>query len=339
MKVTFFGCKLWEEEYLRTKLAHAGIAIDAIFTKELLHKEQLPEVRDIDMACVFVDSHIDGVVIAALPNLKYIVTRSTGYDHIDLAATAARGITVTSVPSYGEHTVAEQAFALLLAVSRKLYRAADQIRETGSFSFDDLQGFDLKDKTMGVVGTGRIGRHSVRIAQGFGMNVVAYDPQPNAQLEQELKIRYLPFEELLRVSDVVTIHVPYLPQTHHLFNEAAFAKMKKGAVIINTARGQVVDTQALVMALSSGQLGGAGLDVLEEEGVVKDELGFIARGNAGEHDLKTILANHVLFDMPNVVITPHNAFNTREALTRILDTTVEDIASCVAGKPINVVRA
>ena len=339
MNVIFFGCKLWEEEYLRAKLASAGVDIEATFTKDILTKEQLPKKRDHEMISVFVDSKIDAVVIAAFPKLQYIVTRSTGYDHIDLSACKKRGIVVSSVPSYGENTVAEQAFALLLAVSRKLYRAADQIRETGSFKFDDLQGFDLKDKTMGVVGTGRIGRHSVRIAQGFGMKVVAYDPQPNAQLEQECKFTYMPFEELLRVSDVVTIHVPYLPQTHHLFNEAAFAKMKKGSVLINTARGQVVDTQALVMAISSGHLAGAGLDVLEEEGVVKDELGFIAHGVAGEHDLKTILANHVLFDMPNVVITPHNAFNTKEALMRILDVTIDDIASCVTGSPINVVSA
>ena len=339
MKITFFGCKLWEEEYLRGKLASLGVDVAATFTTDILTKEQLPDTRDQEIICVFVDSQMDATVIEAFPSLKYIVTRSTGYDHIDLAACKKRTIVVTSVPSYGENTVAEQAFALLLAISRKLYRAVDQIRETGSFKFDDLQGFDLKDKTIGVVGTGRIGRHSIRIAQGFGMKVVAYDPQPNAQLEQEYKITYLPFEELLRVSDVITIHVPYLPQTHHLFNEAAFGKMKKGAVLINTARGQVVDTQALVMALSSGGLGGAGLDVLEEEGVVKDELGFIVHGNAGEHDLKTILANHVLFDMPNVVITPHNAFNTREALTRILDTTIEDIASCVKGKPVNIVSS
>jgi len=339
MKATFFGCKLWEEEYLRAKLASAGVDIEPTFTKDLLNKDTLPEARDIELACVFVDSNVDGVVIAALPNLKYIVTRSTGFDHIDLAAAKARNIVVSSVPSYGENTVAEQAFALLLSVSRKLYRAIDQIRETGSFSFNDLQGFDLKDKTIGVVGTGRIGRHSIRIAQGFGMKVVAYDPMPNAQLEQDLKFQYLPFEELLRVSDVVTIHVPYLPQTHHLFNEAVFAKMKQGSVLINTARGQIVDTQALLVALTSGHLWGAGLDVLEEEGIEKDELNFIVHGDASGHDLKTILANHVLIDLPNVVITPHNAFNTKEALTRILDTTIEDIAGCVSGKPVNLVNS
>jgi len=339
MKATFFGCKLWEEEYLRAKLASAGLDIEPTFTKELLNKDALPEARDVELACVFVDSNIDGIVIAALPNLKYIVTRSTGFDHIDMAAAKARNIAVSSVPSYGENTVAEQAFALLLSVSRKLYKAIDQIRETGSFSFEELQGFDLKDKTIGVVGTGRIGRHSIRIAQGFGMKVVAYDPMPNAQLEKELQFQYLPFEELLRVSDVITIHVPYLPQTHHLFNEAVFAKMKKGTVLINTARGQIVDTQALVAALASGQLWGAGLDVLEEEGIEKDELNFIVHGNVQGHDLKTVLANHVLLEMENVVITPHNAFNTKEALTRILDTTIEDIAGFVGNKPVNLVNS
>lgn len=338
MKVAFFSSKEWEEEYLRSKLKTAGVDVEAVFSKEILTKEHLPEERDAEMICVFVDSLVDSVVIEAFPNLKYIVTRSTGFDHIDLEAAKKKNIVVSSVPSYGENTVAEQAFALILGISRKLYRAVDQIRETGSFSFDDLQGFDLKDKTIGVVGTGRIGRHSIRIAQGFSMKVVAFDPMPNSKLESELKFTYMPFEELLRVSDVVTIHVPYLPQTHHMFNDAAFGKMKKGAVLINTSRGQVVETQALLKALTKGQLGGAGLDVLEEEGVVKDELGFISSGNASEHDLKTILANHVLIDLPNVLITPHNAFNTREALTRILDTTIEDITASISGKPINVVN-
>ncbi len=338
MKIVFFGTKLWEEEYLRKKIQEQNIALDAIFEKSILSKEHMPSDVNFEIACVFVDSSVSRDVITALPNLKFIPTRSTGYDHIDLAAASERSIVVSTVPSYGENTVAEQAFGLLLSISRKIYQGYDQIRETGSFSFEALQGFDLKGKTIGVVGTGRIGWHSIKIAKGFDMNVIAYDPHPNEKLATDLGFVYKSFEDVLRESDVVTLHVPYMKETHHLINTQTLGLMKKSAVIINTSRGPVIDTEALVLALKAGQLGGAGLDVLEEEGVIKDELDFIAHGHPEEHNLKTILANHILFDMPNVIITPHNAFNTREALERILDTTVENIKAYLAGAPINLAK-
>lgn len=338
MKIVFFGTKLWEEEYLRKKFQEQNIALDAIFEKSILSKEHIPSDVNFEIACVFVDSSVSRDVITALPNLKFIPTRSTGYDHIDLAAASERSIVVSTVPSYGENTVAEQAFGLLLSISRKIYQGYDQIRETGSFSFEALQGFDLKGKTIGVIGTGRIGWHSIKIAKGFDMNVIAYDPHPNEKLATDLGFVYKSLEDVLRESDVVTLHVPYMKETHHLINTQTLGLMKKSAVIINTSRGPVIDTEALVLALKAGQLGGAGLDVLEEEGVIKDELDFIAHGHPEEHNLKTILANHILFDMPNVIITPHNAFNTREALERILDTTVENIKAYLVGAPINLAK-
>lgn len=338
MKITFFGTKLWEQEYLQQKIAERALAVESSFVTDIVTPDKLPQDTSVEIACVFVDSVVSKPVIDVLPNLKFIPTRSTGFDHIDLATAATKNISVSNVPSYGENTVAEQAFALLLSVSRKIYLAYDQIRETGSFKFDALQGFDLKGKTIGVIGTGRIGRYSVKIAKGFDMRVVAYDLHPNQDLAKEFGFEYMSLEDVLRASDVVTIHVPYMPETHHLFNEKTFPLMKKNAVLINTSRGPVVDTQALVMALKNEQIGGAGLDVLEEEGVIKDELDFIVHGHPEGHDLKTILANHVLFDMPNVVITPHNAFNTREALQRILDTTLDNIEAFLKGSPINVVK-
>jgi D-lactate dehydrogenase len=242
------------------------------------------------------------------------------------------------VPSYGENTVAEYAFALILALSRKIYDSYDRIRETGSFNLDGLRGFDLKGKTLGVVGTGRIGKNVIRIAKGFEMEVIAYDPYPDDKTAQAMGFRYVSLEELLTQSKVVSLHVPLLPETTHLINDKTLELMAPDSFLINTARGGVVDTQALVRAIKAGQLAGAALDVLEEEGVVKDELSFLtSSAPAKSPDLKTVLANHILIDLPNVIVTPHNAFNTKEALERIMDTTVDNIRNYIIGQPTSVV--
>lgn len=337
MKIGFFGIKEWEKEYIvarKEKMAGA----DLWFTEEILSEEHLPAADDFEAISVFVDSAVTAKVLEKLPRLKFIATRSTGFDHIDLEACRKKGIAISYVPSYGENTVAEFAFGLLLTLSRKIYESYDRIRETGNWSFEGLQGFDLKGKTIGVVGTGRIGRHSIKIAEGFGMNIIGYDLHPDARLAEEFGFEYKSLDNLLSAADIVTLHVPYLPETHHLINEKRFGQMKKGAILINTSRGAVVETEALVKALKSGHLGGAGIDVFEEEGVVKDEMDFLVSGKAEGHNLKTIIANHVLVDMPNVVLTPHNAFNTREALQRILDTTVENISGYLKGELLNAVR-
>ncbi|MFH1759054.1 MAG: NAD(P)-dependent oxidoreductase, partial [Patescibacteria group bacterium] len=184
---------------------------------------------------------------------------------------------------------------------------------------------------------GNIGKHVIHYANAFGMKVIAYDKFPNKELAVTENFSYVKFDDLLKKSDIVTLHVPYLKSTHHLIDKKALSNMKKDAYLINTSRGAVVDTEALVEALQKKKLGGAGLDVLEEEGVTKDEMTFLFHGHPKEHNLKTILANHILIDMPNVIITPHNAFNTREALYRILDTTVENIKEFIKGKPINII--
>lgn len=337
-KIAFFGVKPYDKAYLENKIREVGIDADVTYSEEIINKDNLPSETDADILSVFVNSVVDTSVMNAFPNLKCIVTRSTGFDHIDLDAAKKKGITVVNVPSYGENTVAEFAFGLILTLSRKLFSAIDQIKETGSFRVDGLQGFDLKGKTLGIVGTGRIGRHTIKMGLGFGMRVIGFDAFPNEKLAKELGFEYRSFDDVLHESDVISIHVPYMKETHHLFNKTAFQKMKKGAVLVNTSRGAVVETQALVAALKDGQLGGAGLDVLEEEGVIKDEMGFLVSGHPAEHDLKTILANHVLIDMPNVVITPHNAFNTKEALERILDTTVEGMKGFLDNAPVHVVE-
>ncbi len=337
-KAIFFNLEQWAQDYIKNNQALVAAGVEVDFVNGIIDKDHPASDVNFDILGTFVDSAADATVIGALPNLRHIATLSTGYDHIDLQACAARGITVSYVPTYGENTVAEYAFGLILALSRKICEAKERVKEEGSFRLDGLRGFDLMGKTLGILGTGHIGQHVVRMAKGFGMNVIAFDAFPNAALAVQLGFEYKPLPEVLSQSDIVTVHVPYLPSTHHLINAQNIGLMKSGAYLVNTARGAVVETDALVAALQSGHLAGAGLDVLEEEGMIKDELTALVTGHAGEHDLKTVLEDHALIDMPNVIITPHNAFNTKEAFTRILDTTVGNIVGFANGTPVNLVK-
>ncbi|MBI3638256.1 hydroxyacid dehydrogenase [Candidatus Wolfebacteria bacterium] len=337
MKIFFAEIENWEIDYIKERLPNAEL----FFSEKKLDKDNLPEQKDFDAISAFVGSVVDEDVLKNFPNVKMITTRSTGFDHLNLKALKEKNIKVGYVPGYGDNTVAEMAFGLILCLSRKIYEAYDRIKETGSFSFEGLRGFDLNGKTIGIVGTGRIGKHMIKIAKGFGMNVVAFDLFPNKDLEKEMNFKYLPLDELLGTSDIISLHVPYiLPSagsgqaTHHLINLNNVGKIKKGALLINTARGGIIETDALIKGLNEGILGGAGLDVLEEEGIIKDEREFLLHGHPEGHNLKTVLENHVLIDMPNVIITPHNAFNTKEALQRILDTDIENIKNFVEkGEP------
>ena len=281
----------------------------------------------------FIHPHIGRAELAAMPALKLIATRSTGYDHIDLAAAQKRGIVVANVPGYGETAVAEHTFALLLTLSRKIVQACERTRQ-GNYTLEGLRGFDLYGKTLGVVGAGAIGLHVVRIARGFGMEVIAYDVMQNRLLSEVLGFSYVSLDELLARSDIVSLHAPALPSTYHLINRDTLAKMKRGALLMNTARGSLVDTEALTQALETGQLGGAGLDVLEgEEFLLREE--ELLHENGAEKQLKMVLYQHRLQRYNTVVITPHIAFNSREALRRILDTTIENVRAFLQGQPHN----
>lgn len=338
MRVAYFGTTPEEESYIKATANDMGLREEVSFFPNALTKENMPGDRDFDAISIFVDSRVDAEVFEAFPKVRYIMARSVGYDHVDIEEAQKRGITVSNIPSYGDHTVAEFTFALILALSRKIFLSFDRIRETGSFSLEGLRGFDLAGKTLGVVGTGKIGKKVIELAQAFALHTLAYDMFPDEAYQAKHQFTYVPLETLLRESDIVSLHVPYSNQTHHLINRTTLSQMKKGAYLINTSRGGVVETEALVESLKSGHLAGAGLDVLEEELVIKDELDFIAKGNVAEHNIKTILANHILINLPNVVITPHNAFNTREALLRILDESVRSIKLFIDGTPINVIR-
>ncbi len=299
---------------------------------------ELSEERpDIEALSVFVSSRVSSAVLDQLPALRVIATRSTGYDHVDMEACKKRGIKIYTVPAYGERTVAEYAFALLLSLSRKIFEGAYRVKHLGSFKSEGLQGFDLYGKTFGVVGTGKIGYHSCLLGLAFGMRVLAYDVKPNEELQKEHGVLYKTLEELLAESDVVSLHAPYLPATHHLLNERNLNLVKPGAVLINTARGALVDSRALVLALKSGRLAGAGLDVLEEEGYIGEEVELLTSHPKLE-ELAEVLATHELLSMPNVLVTPHNAFNSKEALSRIWQTTYENLLAYKAGSSQNLIQ-
>ncbi|RDI57174.1 hydroxyacid dehydrogenase [Microvirga subterranea] len=333
MKVAVFETEQWEHEAcLRLQPDHAVTC-----THERLTGDTVVKYADAEIVSPFVYSRLDAGVLAQLPRLKLVATRSTGHDHIDLGYCRAHGVTVCNVPDYGDHTVAEHAFALLLAVSRHLVEAVDRTRR-GNFSQSGLRGFDLHGRTLGVIGTGRIGRRVVGIAKGFGMDVVAFDIESNEKTAHRMGFRYAPLDDILTAADVVTLHVPATPQTIGLLSDREFGLMKPGAVLINTARGNVVDVAALVRALAGGRLAAAGLDVLPEEPAIREEAEiFRAEAVPVAYDLRALVANHVLLRFPNVIVTPHNAYNTDGAIQRIIETTLGNIEAFVRGEPRNVV--
>lgn len=294
------------------------------------------QFAEAEVLSVFVHSRVPETLLAQMPRLRMIATRSTGFDHIDLAYCTAHGIPVSNVPRYGENTVAEHTFGLILALSRKIHKAY-QRTVAGDFSLEGLEGFDLKGKTLGVVGAGSIGLHVVRIAKGFGMRVIAFDVKPNDLIAEVLDFRYVSMETLLREADIISLHAPYTPKTHHLINAETIGLIKRGALLINTARGGLVDTEALIEALDQGILAGAGLDVIEGEELVEEEQRLL-RTPESDTQLRLILRRHILLRRPDVVVTPHMAFYSREAEERILETTIANIRAFCAGHPINVVN-
>ncbi|MEQ1866169.1 MAG: hydroxyacid dehydrogenase [Micropepsaceae bacterium] len=309
---------------------------DVTVTGEPLRIGNAGRFAEAEVVSTFIYSELNRRVLEQLPVLKLIATRSTGVDHIDTAYCAERGIAVSNVPTYGANTVAEHVFALLLAISHRIIEASQRTRD-GRFSPQGLQGFDLCGKTLGVVGTGRIGRHVIRIARGFEMNVIACDINSDAPAAQALGFRYVSFDEVLMASDILTLHVPATPDTQNMIGDRQFERMKDGVVVINTARGGLIDVRALILALRRGKVAAAGLDVLPDEPAIREEAELICSMFCDRHDLRNLVADHVLLKMPNVIVTPHSAFNTREAVQRIIDTTIENIQAFALGRPRNVV--
>jgi D-lactate dehydrogenase len=328
-KIVFFEIDDWEKEHLQQAFSDSTL----LFTPKKVQEETTSDVFDASIISTFIYSSLTREVLEKFPNLKLIVTRSTGYDHIDFSYCKEKGIVVTNVPSYGAASVAEQTIALILALSRKLIPTIERSRR-GNFELEGLRGFDLNGKTLGVIGAGKIGQKVIDVALCFGMKILIYTTHGG---EDKENLRYVAFDELLANSDIVTLHVPYSKETHHIINRENIKKFKKGSLLINTARGQLVETQAILDGLEGGYLQAVGLDVLEEECSLKEERELLTDEFLNSCDLKTQLLNHVLLEREDVLFTSHNAFNTNEALTQILETTEENITGFLHQEPKNVV--
>src|SRR3990172_2868236 len=333
MNAIFYEVKDWERLYLQQRLKDWTLHFEA----GAVEASAATDGNDPDCLSIFIYSALNESVLTRFPSVRMIATRSTGYDHIDLQDCRRRGITVSNVPSYGENTVAEHTFALILMLSRKVHQSYNQVR-AGHLERAMLTGFDLQGKTLGVIGAGRIGLHAIRIGRGFGMRVLTYDVRRDPFLADLLGFSYAPLETLLAESDIVSLHCPLIPSTRHIIGRTQFARMKRGALLINTARGGLVDTGALIEALDSGKLAGVGLDVVEDEELVKEEKQLLQEPHTLEQ-FRAAARNRMLLSRDDVVFTPHNAFKSQEALERILDTTIANLEAFRAGTPINLVSA
>lgn len=325
MKIAVFDTHRYDREAL--ELANQAYGFQFSFFDARLKPETTILGQGHDVVCAFVNDQLTRPVLEALKaqGIKLIALRCAGFNNVDLKAAQELGLPVVRVPEYSPYAVAEHAVALLLALNRKIHRAHNRVRE-GNFSLDGLVGFDLKGKTVGVVGTGKIGRVFARIMHGFGCKVLAYDVQEDAALVAEAQVEYVPLERLFGEADIISLHVPLLPQTHHMINEEALGRMKTGVVLINTSRGALVDASALVEALKQGRIGAAGLDVYEEEAGVffQDLSGLVLQDD--------VLARLLTF--PNVIVTSHQAFLTQEALSNIANTTLGSIKAFAEGAPL-----
>jgi D-lactate dehydrogenase len=327
MKVAFFELEGWEFSRIEDTLKPKGFEIIEM-EKEPLTFERVGKLKEVEIISVFIYSKLTKEVIDSLPNLKLITTRSTGFDHIDVKYASKRGIQVCNVPNYGMETVAEYTLLLILSLLRRLKPTLERTCK-GIFSREGLRGHDLEGKTVGIVGTGRIGSRLVKLLSALDIKIVAYDIVRKKEIEEKYGVQYVSLEELLRESNIVTLHVPYTPSTHHLINRDNIKLMKRGSYLVNTSRGSVVDTEAVIEALREGRLAGVAMDTFEGEEVWMEEELIIGnpKRDLSARLLREAIESFYLSHFENVILTPHNAYNTYEAIERILITTLENIVS------------
>lgn len=330
-KVAFIGLEPIEKDYFRAQLSEDEYQLLFLDTPVDIHTLD-PEIEALS---VFVSFNVTRDVIDLLPQLKLIACRSTGYNNVDLDAAGERGITVANTPGYGSSSVAEFAFGLILMLSRKMNIVR---RETADQEIDRVaeRGWDLDGKIIGIVGLGAIGRGVTKIAHGFGMKILASDPNHDADFAAQYGVEFVDnLERICREADVLTLHAPYRPENHHLISNHLLSQMKPTALVINTSRGELLNTLTLARMLQQNQLGGAGLDVIEDESFLTDPNAVLELAATGDEQaidkLKHALAMLSLERMPNAIITNHNAFNTVEAIERINQMTVENIAGIFDG--------
>ncbi|MCC5952018.1 MAG: 2-hydroxyacid dehydrogenase [Acidimicrobiia bacterium] len=319
MRVAVFSTKPYDIESLSAADERAGHAHDLVFLEARLTKETVPLAAGCDAVCAFVNDDLSAPVLDGLhaAGVQLVALRSAGFNHVDLGTAARLGITVARVPGYSPHAVAEHAAGLILALNRKIHRAYTRVREN-NFALTGLLGFDLHGRTVGVVGTGRIGAVFARIMIGFGCRVVATDPYPDDGC-QRLGVEYLELDDLLPQADIISLHCPLTPETYHLIDRAALARMRPGVMLINTSRGALIDTAAVIEGLKRGAIGYLGLDVYEEEA----DLFFEDLSDQVVRD--DVFARLLTFH--NVLITGHQGFFTTEALTDIADTTIRNLSA------------
>ena len=324
MKVAFFDVHSFEKGFFEAENAsdHELFFIDA-----QLSVKTAPLALGYPVICPFVNDQINAPVLDVLApaGLRLVAMRSAGYNNVDVQACARHNVRVMRVPAYSPYAVAEHALALILALNRKIHRAYARVREM-NFSLDGLVGFDLHGKTIGVLGTGKIGSIFCQMMSGFGMRILAFDPLPNQELVDRYGVRYTGRDDLFRKSDIISLQLPLTEQTRYIINAKAISLMKPGVLIVNTGRGGLIDTRALVHGLKHKLIGGAGLDVYEEE----EGIFFKDHSESGVND--DVLARLLTF--PNVLITAHQAFLTREALQNIASTTIQNISDFEAGRPL-----
>lgn len=324
MKIAFFDIKP-EDKTLLTESFPDDVLY---FSEDMLKEEYLPEIRDAEVISFRDRSKLKKPTAQSLKDLKLIANRITGFDNVDKEIYADGNILLCNVPAYGATTVAEYAFAHILNLSRKIYRSI-LTRDPQVFVEDQLTGFDLEGKTIGIIGTGRIGFNVARIARGFNMKVSGYDIYQNEEMAAKYDLKYLSLEELLATADVISLNLPLTDATKYIINQDNVKMIKKGAILVNTGRGGLLDVKAIIYALDKGILAGVGLDVLEGEDIIFKGHNR-ERVEIDEHNIK-------LLEYKNVVITPHNAFNSVEAYQRILSTTIDNIKAYKNGKPINLI--
>ena len=321
MKVSIFSTKSYDRSFFTAANAHYHHELT--FLEARLDRQTALLAKDAIAVCVFVNDEVDRETIEALgnQNVSLIALRSTGYNHVDVQAAKDLGIKLVRVPAYSPYAVAGHTIGLILTLNRKLHRAYNRVRE-GNFSLEGLLGFDLHGRTIGIIGTGRIGTVVAQIMTGFGCKVLAYDLHPNPHCEA-MAVQYVDMPQLLSQSDIITLHCPLTSKTHHLINQEVIAQMKSHVILINTSRGALIDTNAVITALKSSKISALGLDVYEQE----SELFFEDRSDRILQD--DTVARLMIF--PNVMITGHQAFFTEDAMREIVDVTLENITKIEQG--------
>ncbi len=316
--VTVFDTKPYDRQYL-TQSENAG-HIQWHFVDSRLSSKTASLAKGSAAVCIFVNDCADRECLAVLADLdiRMIALRCAGFNNIDLPAARELGVTVTRVPAYSPYAVAEHTVGLLLTLNRKIHRAYNRVRES-NFSLSGLVGFDIHGKTVGIVGTGKIGRIAAQIFRGFQAKVLAYDPYPSSEWAAQYEVHYCSLDELLSTSDIISLHVPLSPETRHLINAETLSRTKRGVTLLNTSRGKLIDTASLIAGLKSGHVGGVGLDVYEEEeGIFFEDL-------SGQVLLDDELSR--LLSFPNVLVTSHQAFLTHEALSEIARVTTTNLVA------------